>query len=68
MGFTRREFLHAKARTILAVETVFLGRLYMLFFIEVDKRRVHLGGVIANTDGLPRVCARSAGPAQLAQA
>jgi hypothetical protein len=33
------------------VETAWLGRLYVLFFIEVGSRRVHLGGVSAHPTG-----------------
>jgi putative transposase len=33
------------------VETVWLRRLYVLCFIELDSRRVHLAGVTANPDG-----------------
>ena len=33
------------------VDTVWLQRLYVLFFIELDSRRVYLAGVTANPDG-----------------
>jgi putative transposase len=47
------EFLRAQARGVLAcdlftVETLFLKTLYVLFFIDLGTRRVHVAGVSAN--------------------
>jgi putative transposase len=55
-GPTWRQFLHAQAAGILAVDflhvdTVLLKRLYILVFIEHGSRRMHLGGVTANPTG-----------------
>src|SRR5271165_1340900 len=55
-GPTWRQFLHAQAAGILAVDflhvdTVLGKRLYVLVFIEHGTRRMHLGGVTANLTG-----------------
>jgi len=54
---TWRSFLRRQAASILAcdfltVDTVFLQRLYVLFFIQLHNRRVHLAGVTANPTGI----------------
>ena len=48
-GMTWREFLRTHRRSVLAVdfftvETIWLQRLYVLFFIELGSRRVHMAG------------------------
>ena len=55
-GPTWTEFLRSQACNMLAcdfftVDTVLLRRLYVLFFIELDTRRVYLIGITANQVG-----------------
>ena len=50
------EFLRAQAASILecdflTVDTLFLKRFYVLFFIELATRRVHVAGITTNPDG-----------------
>jgi len=50
------EFLRQQAASILecdflTVDTLFLKRFYILFFIELGSRRVHLAGITTNPDG-----------------
>src|SRR3954469_17064871 len=56
LGPSWREFLRTQANSIIAVdfftvETVWLQRLYVLFFIELGTRRVHFAGCTPNPNG-----------------
>ena len=55
-GTTWRKFLAEQASSMVAcdfftVETVWLKRIYVLVFIELSTRRVHLAGCTVNPDG-----------------
>src|SRR6266508_4520421 len=55
-GLSWRAFLRQQAASMIAcdfftVETISLRRLYVLFFIELESRRVHLAGCTTNPTG-----------------
>jgi putative transposase len=56
LGASWAEFLHLQAASILecdflAIDTLFLRRFYVLFFIELATRRVRVAGITRNPDG-----------------
>jgi putative transposase len=62
-GPTRKQFLTAQARGMLAidfvhVDTVLLRRVYALIVIEHGTRRVHLAGITSNPDGASQLLRR----------
>lgn len=55
-GLSWREFIRHQAESMIAcdffsVETIALRRIYVLFFIELSTRRVHLAGMTENPNG-----------------
>ena len=55
-GLSWRQFIRSQAQSMIAcdfftVDTISLRRFYVLFFIELSTRRVHLAGMTENPDG-----------------
>src|SRR5215472_4740220 len=49
--FVRQHVAQMLATAFFTVETAWLQRLHVLFFIELDSRKVHLGGITASPTG-----------------
>ena len=67
-GLSWREFIRRQAKSMIAcdfftVDTISLRRIYVLFFIEISTRRVHLAGMTENPEapGSPSRLGISAG-------
>jgi putative transposase len=59
-GLSWRDFIRRQAKSMIAcdfftVDTISLRRIYVLFFIEISTRRIHLAGMTENPEapGLP---------------
>jgi len=50
-GFLRQQAASVLECDFLTVDTLFLKRFYVLFFIELATRRVHVAGITTNPDG-----------------
>jgi len=55
-GISWREFIRGQAQSMIAcdfftVDTIALRRIYVLFFIELSTRRVHLAGLSEHPNG-----------------
>jgi putative transposase len=51
-SFSRQQATGIVACDFFSVDTLFLQRVYVLFFIELGSRRVHLAGVTDHPTGL----------------
>jgi putative transposase len=54
-GLSWHQFIHSQAQSMIAcdfftVDTISLRRIYVLFFIQLSSRRVHLAGMTENPD------------------
>src|SRR5438067_1496880 len=67
--FLRRQAATMLACDVFTLETLSLRRFYVLFFIELESRHVHLAGCTTNPTGAwsPNKPATSASPASLSE-